>query len=36
MGVKNDVADTFRRSFEETGVMDKVCMFINLSDDPIS
>ena len=35
MGVKNDVADTFRRSFEETGVMDKVCMFINLSDDPI-
>ena len=23
MGVKNDVADTFRRSFEETGVMDK-------------
>lgn len=35
MGVKNDVADMFRRSFEETGVMEKVCMFINLSDDPI-
>ena len=35
MGVKNDVADTFRRSFEETGVMEKVCMFVNLSDDPI-
>lgn len=35
MGVKNDVADMFRRSFEETGVMDNVCMFVNLSDDPI-
>lgn len=35
MGVKNDVADKFRRSFEETGVMDNVCMFVNLSDDPI-
>lgn len=35
MGVKNDIADLFRRSFEETGVMEKVCMFINLSDDPI-
>lgn len=35
MGVKNDVADYFRRSFEETGVMEKVCMFINLSNDPI-
>ena len=35
MGVKNDVADHFRSSFEETGVMDNVAMFINLSDDPI-
>ncbi len=35
MGVKNDVADMFRRSFEETGVMEKVVMFINLADDPI-
>lgn len=35
MGVKNDVADMFRRSFEETGVMENVCMFVNLSDDPI-
>lgn len=35
MGVKNDVADYFRRSFEEAGVMDKVVMFINLSNDPI-
>ncbi len=35
MGVKNDVADYFKRSFDETGVMEKVCMFINLSNDPI-
>ncbi|WP_312642962.1 V-type ATP synthase subunit B [Hydrogenoanaerobacterium sp.] len=35
MGVKNDVADYFRRSFEESGVMDKVVMFLNLSNDPI-
>ncbi len=35
MGVKNDVADYFKRSFEEAGVMDKVVMFINLSNDPI-
>jgi V/A-type H+/Na+-transporting ATPase subunit B len=35
MGVKNDVADYFRRSFEESGVMSKVVMFLNLSNDPI-
>lgn len=35
MGVKNDVAAYFRRSFEEAGVMDHVCMFVNLSNDPI-
>jgi len=35
MGVKNDVADYFKRSFEEAGVMDKVVMFVNLSNDPI-
>ncbi|MEG2372391.1 MAG: V-type ATP synthase subunit B, partial [Hydrogenoanaerobacterium sp.] len=35
MGVKNDVADYFKRSFEEAGVMDKVVMFLNLSNDPI-
>ncbi|WP_075876699.1 V-type ATP synthase subunit B [Merdibacter massiliensis] len=35
MGVKNDVADYFRRSFEEAGVMERVVMFINLSNDPI-
>lgn len=35
MGVKNDVADYFRRSFEESGVLSRVVMFLNLSDDPI-
>lgn len=35
MGVKNDVADYFKRSFEEAGVMEKVTMFLNLSNDPI-
>ncbi|MBU1145254.1 MAG: V-type ATP synthase subunit B [Firmicutes bacterium] len=35
MGVKNDVADYFKRSFEEAGVVEKVVMFINLSNDPI-
>ncbi|HAN21256.1 MAG TPA: V-type ATP synthase subunit B [Clostridiales bacterium] len=35
MGVKNDVADYFRRSFEASNVMDRVVMFLNLSNDPI-
>ena len=35
MGVKNDVADYFKRSFEEAGVMDRVVMFVNLANDPI-
>lgn len=35
MGVKNDVADYFKRSFEESGVLERVAMFINLSNDPI-
>ena len=35
MGVKNDVADYFRRSFEEAGVMQRVVMLLNLSNDPI-
>jgi V/A-type H+-transporting ATPase subunit B len=35
MGVKNDVADYFRRSFEESGVLSRVVMFLNLSNDPI-
>ena len=35
MGVKNDVADYFRRSFEEFGVMNRVVMLLNLANDPI-
>lgn len=35
MGVKNDVADYFKRTFEESNVMSKVVMFLNLSNDPI-
>ncbi len=35
MGVQNDVADYFRRSFEENGTIERVCMFLNLSSDPI-
>jgi len=35
MGVKNDVADFFRRSFEESGAMSRVVMFLNLANDPI-
>ena len=35
MGVKNDVADYFKKSFAESGVQQKVVMFMNLSNDPI-
>lgn len=35
MGVKTDVAEYFRNSFEESGVLQKVIMFLNLSNDPI-
>ncbi len=35
MGVTNDVADYFRRVFEESGVLSRVAMFLNLSNDPI-
>jgi V/A-type H+-transporting ATPase subunit B len=35
MGVKSDVADYFRRSFEETGSLQRVVMFLNLANDPI-
>lgn len=35
MGVKNDVAEHFRRSFEEVGAMSRVVMFLNLANDPI-
>ncbi len=35
MGVKNDVAEYFRKSFEESGVLQRVVMFLNLANDPI-
>lgn len=35
MGVTKDVADYFRRSFEESGALSRVTMFLNLSSDPI-
>ena len=35
MGVKNDVAEYFRRSFDESGSLQRVVMFPNLSNDPI-
>ncbi|MEG0456677.1 MAG: V-type ATP synthase subunit B, partial [Oscillospiraceae bacterium] len=35
MGVKNDVADYFKKSFEESGVLENVVMFLNVSNDPI-
>lgn len=36
MGVKYDVADFFRRTFEESGVSSHVAMFINLANDPVA
>lgn len=35
MGVKYDVADYFRKTFEESGVSDHVVMFLNLANDPV-
>ena len=35
MGVKNDVADYFRKSFSDSGALQNVVMFLNLSNDPI-
>ena len=35
MGVKNDVAEFFRRNFEESGALPRVAMFLNLASDPI-
>ena len=35
MCVKNDVAEYFRSSFEKANVMNRVVMFLNLSNDPI-
>ncbi len=35
MGVKYDVANFFRRTFEESGVSSHVVMFLNLANDPV-
>lgn len=35
MGVKYDVAEFFRRTFEESGVSEHVAMFLNLANDPV-
>ncbi len=35
MGVKHDVADYFQKVFEESGVSNHVCMFLNLANDPV-
>ena len=35
MGVKYDVADFFKRTFEESGAMDHVVMYLNLANDPV-
>ncbi len=34
MGVRHDEAEAFRKSFEESGVLNNVAMFLNLADDP--
>ncbi len=36
IGVKNDDAAFFRRSFEEAGALDRVVFFLNLANDPVS
>ncbi|HIT90346.1 MAG TPA: V-type ATP synthase subunit B [Candidatus Merdenecus merdavium] len=35
MGVKHDVAEFFRRTFEESGAADHVVMYLNLANDPV-
>ena len=35
MGVQKDVAEYFRKSFEDSGVLSHVVMLLNLSNDPI-
>lgn len=35
MGVKYDVAEFFKRTFEDSGVSSHVCMFLNLANDPV-
>jgi len=35
MGVKHDVAEFFRKTFEENGASSHVAMFLNLANDPV-
>lgn len=35
MGIKHDMAEFFKRKFNEAGVMGRVVMFINLADDAV-
>ncbi|MDR0819723.1 MAG: V-type ATP synthase subunit B [Oscillospiraceae bacterium] len=35
IGVKNDVAEYFRKSFADAGVTERTVLFLNLSNDPI-
>ena len=35
MGVKYDVAEFFRRTFEESGASDDEVMVLNLDNDPV-
>ncbi len=35
MGIKYDVAEYFRRVFEESGVADHVVMYLNMANDPV-
>lgn len=34
MGVRHDEAEEYRQSFEDSGVLNKVALFLNLADDP--
>ncbi|MDR1914124.1 MAG: V-type ATP synthase subunit B, partial [Clostridiales bacterium] len=36
IGVKYDVADYFRRTFEDSGAIERVVMFLNLANDPVA
>ena len=35
MGIKHDVAESFRNAFTESGALNRVAMFLNLADDPV-
>ena len=35
MGVKNDVADFFKKSFEESDALEHTVMFLNMANDPV-